>query len=151
MTVTRDHVLGSLAPCGLSCEKCFAFKDGDIPRYAGMLKEKLGNFDVFAERFVKFGMPAFENYPAFKALLEYLANGDCVGCRKGMCRLPGCGVAECHRVKKVDFCHECDEFPCKRTNFDPHLEKRWIAMNQRMKEIGPEAYYEETKNDPRYK
>ena len=39
---------------------------------------------------------------------------------------------------------------CDKTNFDPHLEERWRKMNIRMKEIGVEAYYEETKDLCRY-
>ena len=51
----------------------------------------------------------------------------------------------------MDFCFQCDEFPCEKANFDEHLRRRWIAMNERMKEAGVETYYEETKDEPRYK
>jgi len=54
-------------------------------------------------------------------------------------------------MKGVDFCFQCDEFPCEKTNFDPDLKRRWFQMNTRMKEIGVEAYFEETKDLPRYK
>ncbi len=60
------------------------------------------------------------------------------------------GVTECYKKKGVDFCFQCDEFPCEKTNFDPHLKARWIKMNNRMKEIGVESYYEETKDLCRY-
>ena len=33
---------------------------------------------------------------------------------------------------------------------DEHLKRRWIQINKRMKEIGPESYYQETKDLPRY-
>lgn len=45
-------------------------------------------------------------------------------------------------------CGKC--FACDHTNFDPHLETRWVAMNRRMKEIGVEAYIEETRDNCRY-
>ncbi len=148
--MTGEKVLKALAPCGLSCEKCFSYTGGHIAKHARALKELLGNFDVYAERFTKLGLGVFADYPAFKVLLEYFAKGDCLGCREGTCKYPNCGVAACYKAKKMRFCYECEEFPCKKTNFDPHLETRWIAMNKRMKEVGPEAYYAETKNLPRY-
>jgi hypothetical protein len=59
-------------------------------------------------------------------------------------------VIRCFKSKGVDYCFQCDEFPCDKTNFDPHLLQRWIDMNMRMKSIGVEAFYEETKELPRY-
>ncbi|MCP3952097.1 MAG: DUF3795 domain-containing protein, partial [Desulfobacterales bacterium] len=29
-----EHIKAAIAPCGLSCEKCFAHVDGDIRRYS---------------------------------------------------------------------------------------------------------------------
>ncbi|MCF8033804.1 MAG: DUF3795 domain-containing protein [Desulfarculaceae bacterium] len=145
-----SEILRRLAPCGLSCAKCFAYKDGDIGRHAKELQRLLGNFGIYAERFSAF-LPEMKDYPAFGRLLDYMAGGSCAGCRKDQCLWPNCGVAACWQDKGVDFCFQCDEFPCAKTNFDPHLEKRWIAMNQRMAEVGVEQFFEETKDDPRYK
>lgn len=146
----HQEILDDLAPCGLSCRKCFANSQGDIVLLSAQLRHKLGSFDVYAERFSAF-LPAFKDYPAFKQLLSYLAQGHCVGCRRGTCLYPNCGVSTCYQGKGVDFCFQCDEFPCDRTNFDPHLERRWRQMNERMREIGVEAYYEETRDQPRYR
>jgi len=82
----RD-ILKVLAPCGLNCYKCFAYKDGEIRKVSLKLKELMGSFDKYAERFSKF-LPVFENYPAFKELLIYLTEGDCKGCREGTCKYP---------------------------------------------------------------
>jgi len=147
--MTYEEILNFLAPCGLSCRKCFAYTEGEISFHAKSLQKLLGNFDAYAERFSAF-LPEFEDYPSFKPLLTYFASPDCKGCREGTCKYPNCGVVECYRQKGVDFCFQCDEFPCEKTNFDPHLKQRWIQMNQRMKEIGVEAYYEETKDLCRY-
>jgi hypothetical protein len=144
-----ETILHDLAPCGLSCLKCFANTGGDIATLSGQLRERLGGFEVYAERFSSF-LPAFKDYPAFQGLLAYLAEGHCAGCRQGTCLYPNCGVSICYREKSVDFCFQCDEFPCERTNFDPHLERRWRQMNERMREIGVEAYHEETREQPRY-
>jgi len=144
-----SDILDFLAPCGLSCRKCFAFTKGDIASHSEKLQELLGNFDVYAERFSTF-LPVFANYPQFKEMLAYFADPDCKGCRQGTCKYPNCGVVNCYKDKGVDFCFQCDEFPCSKTNFDPHLEKRWRQMNMRMREIGLEAYFEETKDLCRY-
>lgn len=148
--MTVSDMKTHLAPCGLSCAKCFAHTEGKIGYHSRELEKLLGRFDVYAERFSAF-LPAFKDYPAFKRLLAYLAEPDCTGCRTGACKYPDCGVAACFREKGVDFCYQCDEFPCEKTNFDPHLKQRWIDMNNRMKEVGPEAYYEETKDLCRYR
>lgn len=144
-----EEVLQSLAPCGLNCSKCMAFADGEISRHARELSRLLGSFDTYAERFSKF-IPVFNDYPQFKNLLEVFTKGDCRGCRKGECKYPNCIVPECSRERGADFCFQCDEFPCERATFDPNLKKRWLSMNRRMKEIGAEMYFEETRNTPRY-
>ena len=139
-----EDILDDLAPCGLSCRKCFANSRGDIALLSAQLQERLGSFDVYAERFSAF-LPAFKDYPPFKELLAYLVQGHCDGCRRGTCLHP-----ICYREQGVDFCFQCDEFPCQETNFDPHLEGRWRQMNERMGEIGVEVCYEESKDLPRY-
>ena len=144
------EILNYLAPCGLSCKKCFANVEGQIKMHSQELKRLLGAFDIYAERFSKF-LPIFKNYPNFKELLHYLTQGDCPGCRKGICKYPNCGVINCYKEKGVDFCFQCPEFPCENTNFDQHLKRRWLKMNTRMKEIGLEKYFEETKDVPRYR
>jgi hypothetical protein len=144
-----DHILKVLAPCGLNCSKCIAFAEGDIKRHALELKRLLGSFDNYAERFSRF-LPVFKSYPSFKELLDHFVLSECKGCRNGDGKYPNCGVAACYRQKGIDFCSQCNEFPCEKANFDPNLKERWLRMNSRIKEIGIEAYYEETKNMPRY-
>lgn len=147
--MTYDEIRKFLAPCGLNCMKCQAYSEGEIQKHAAELKRLLGSFDRYAERFSNF-LPVFRNYPSFKELLAHLSQANCKGCRQGDCKYPNCGVAKCYKSKGVDFCFECKEFPCDKSNFDPNLHARWIRMNQRMKEIGVKAYYEETKDQPRY-
>ena len=143
-------ILELLAPCGLNCGKCQAYSAGEIKHHAAELKRLLGSFDRYAERFSSF-QPVFKNYPAFRELLSQFSEANCKGCRQGDCKYPNCGVAACSKQKGVDFCFQCSEFPCEKTNFDPNLHERWITMNRRMKEIGVEAYFEKTKDEPRYR
>lgn len=147
--MTYEQVVKVLAPCGLNCGKCQAYSKGEIRNHAVELKKLLGAFDTYAERFSKF-LPVFKNYPAFKDLLNQFSMANCKGCRQGDCKYPNCGVAPCYKEKKVDYCFQCGEFPCNETNLDPYLHQRWLKMNNRMKEIGAEAYFEETKDQPRY-
>ncbi|MCP4748783.1 MAG: DUF3795 domain-containing protein [Desulfobacteraceae bacterium] len=85
--MTAD-ILEALAPCGLSCEKCFAHVDGDIRKYSIQLKEKLGNFEAAAKRFeTLLDDPIFRHYPDFNQMLNYLARGSCRGCRHEQCKL----------------------------------------------------------------
>jgi hypothetical protein len=141
-----------LAPCGLHCGKCFAFVDGDIKKHSNELKTQLGNFDVYAERFVDLlGEPVFNNYSNFKGMLTHFASGNCKGCRKEMCKLfKNCNVRTCTEEKGVDYCFQCSEFPCSNTGFDENLYKRSVTINKRMKNIGVENYYDEIKEKPRY-
>ncbi len=150
--MTPEQMETVLAPCGLSCEKCFAHVDGEIRRYSLKLKEKLGNFENYARRFeTLLDDPIFKKYPDFKAMLDYLAGENCKGCRNEQCRLfKTCGVRRCHQEKKVAYCHQCAEFPCDRTNYDEQMHAMWVRLNQSIRKTGLAQYYEKTKTRPRY-
>ncbi len=145
----REEILKVLAPCGLNCRRCLCHENGDIKKLSLALREALGRFDTYAERFSKF-QPAFGNYPHFKELPEFFTTGDCAGCRSGQCRFPGCRVNGCTAEKGIDFCFQCGEFPCDRSGLDENLKQRWIRMNRRMQEIGVEAFHAESLREPRY-
>ena len=150
--MTDEKIKASLAPCGLCCETCFAHADGDIRRLSVELKEKLGNFGPYAKRFeTLMDNPIFRKYPDFEAMLDYLASENCKGCRNEQCKLfKNCGVRSCHQQKQVEFCCQCDAFPCDNTNFDPGLRKVWVATNNKIRETALEKFYEKAKARPRY-
>ena len=50
--MNNEYVRQRLAPCGLNCIKCFAFKTDDIAHLSQKLKEALGNFNNYAKRFI---------------------------------------------------------------------------------------------------
>jgi len=147
-----EEIKASLAPCGLSCSTCFAHANGDIRRLSLELKEKLGNYAPYAKRYeTLLGDPIFQKYPDFKKMLDYFASENCKGCRNEQCRLfKNCGVRPCHQEKQVDFCFECEEFPCDRTHFDENLKKAWIRINEIIRSKGIEEYYKLVMNRPRY-
>ena len=147
-----DELRCRLAPCGLYCGRCFAFVNGDIRVFSSRLKAALGNFDVYAKRYVKLlDDPIYATYPKFKSFLAHLAGVSCGGCRKEKCKLfVACGVRPCAETRKVDFCFQCADFPCNKTGFDEHLYARHVAINIQMKKVGIEKYFDEVKNIPRY-
>ena len=142
----RDRI----APCGLDCGKCLAFADSEIQVHARALKELLGpNFSAYAERFAAMN-PVFTGYPAFRDILDFLGQGTCQGCRGSGCLLASCVVHACVREKGVDFCFQCPQFPCETTGFPERLKAIWRRNNERMAEIGIEAYAAFLKDKPRY-
>ena len=147
-----EFIKSRLSPCGLHCGKCFAFADGEIAFLSKRLKDSLGNFDIYAERFVSLlNEPVFSKYSDFKAFLSHLSEPKCKGCRKEKCVLfRSCKVRECSEKRNVDFCFQCSDFPCNDSGLDEHLYKRSVGINQKMKEIGVEAYYDEIKDMLRY-
>jgi hypothetical protein len=150
--MSYEEIKAALAPCGLSCEKCFAHVAGDIRKYSRLLKEKLGNFDIYAKGFeTLLDEPVFKKYTDFKEMLDYFASENCKGCRNEQCKLfNNCGVRRCHQEKQIDFCYQCEAFPCDRTNFDQYLQKTWARINEKIKKAGIEKYHEDTRNQPRY-
>lgn len=150
--MNNNEIKQRIAPCGLHCGGCFAFTGGAIARHSQQLKQLLGNFDVYAKRFVDLlDEPIFEKYPDFAQILTLFADAQCTGCRNEKCKLfKNCKVRDCHKIKEVEFCYQCPEFPCGNTGFDQHLENRLVQINEKIKETGAEAYYDEIKDKPRY-
>lgn len=150
--MTTDSIKKTIAPCGLCCETCFAHINGDIRKLSVQLREKLGNFHIHAERFEKLLQePIFNKYPDFIKMLDYFASENCHGCRNEQCKLfKNCGVRPCHQEKGVDYCYQCDEFPCDRTNFDENLYQGWIAINEIIRRNGIKEYCEGARTRPRY-
>ena len=148
----NQKINDTIAPCGLNCAKCFARNGGSIQILSKELQKNLGDFDVYAERFSELiDEPAFKEYPSFKKMLAYFAEGNCNGCRNEQCKLfKQCGVRACHQEKEIEFCFECGEFPCNKTNFDIHLKNRWVKINERILKVGITKYYDEIKDKPRY-
>lgn len=144
------EIVNILAPCGLDCTRCLGYADGEVREHAVELSELLKGFESHAERVSNF-VPVFKNYLAFKELLDLLSCVDCTGCRGNEQKRKLCGIARCFKDKEFDFCFQCDDYPCEPEGLDDYLKEKWIEMNDRMKEIGVEAFYEETRNEPRYK
>jgi len=78
--------------------------------------------------------------------------GECLGFQRGTCQGCRSGVGECLQYRKIcgiyeccingrrlDFCHQCHEFPCKKFNEffqTPEWHNEVVNSLKRMKEIG---------------
>lgn len=148
-----DHdtlIRSRIAPCGLSCGKCLAYAGGPIQQHGKALGEELGdNFAACATRFE--GMnPIFKEYKSFHTLLDFLASGTCSGCREQGCLFQECAIPACIKTRNVDYCFQCDEFPCDHHGMPDGLAQRWQTNNKKMREIGVEAWFIGTHDKPRY-
>jgi len=146
-----DEILKHLAPCGLDCGRCAGYAAGEIRALSTRLKELLANYGRVAAYMAE-SRPEFAGYGAFEALLDTFSKGPCGGCRSGenICPLDSCAARTCHRETGVDFCFQCAQYPCAGQFAGMPLRERWMALNDRMKEVGVEAFYEEQLKTPRY-
>ncbi len=146
----EDFITSRLAPCGLMCGHCLAYAGGSIQQLSAELGEKLGdNFGIYAKMFE--GMdPVFRNYASFRELLDFLAGGTCGGCREEGCLFKECKVTACVKDKGLDYCYQCDEFPCNQHGMPEGLAQRWRANNEKMREGGVDEWFCSCKNKPRY-
>ncbi|QJB56111.1 C-GCAxxG-C-C family (seleno)protein [Pseudodesulfovibrio sp. zrk46] len=145
-----EMLKSQIAPCGLSCGKCLAYDGGPIQVAAQTLTSELGDkFGAYAKRFE--GMnPVFANYGSFKELLDFMAGGSCSGCREKGCLFKACRVPKCAKEHGVDFCFQCDQFPCEEHGMPDALAARWKANNEAMADRGVEAWFVEWMDRHRY-
>lgn len=147
--MVREELLRKVAPCGLLCYTCTAAKDGVIRGHSHALLRLLESFDGFADQFSAHE-PRLSKYPDFKDVLLLFSEAGCEGCRGGNCMYPGCPVLPCITRKGVDFCFECDAFPCEEVDAESPLRAKWARANERMREVGAEAYFNEVKDTSHY-
>jgi hypothetical protein len=147
--ITYQMVVERLAPCGIDCERCVMYRDGRVRKNASALAEALRGFEHMAPRVVD-RFPSVTHYDKFSEILGLFADASCAGCREGGCPLPFCSARTCYAEHGVDFCFQCEEYPCERNDYPENVAKRWRAYNDRMREVGAEQYYRESLERPRY-
>jgi len=149
----RDHV----APCSLLCYTCPGYREGAV---AACARTMCRYFEGYCE-FNEASLPAehrglLPEMESFRKKLRQYAVGRCDGCRKkhsGDAGSPkGCVVTSCVREHRVDYCGECPEFPCGKTEgvFKEKQLRAWLEGNRRIKEIGVGKYFEEKKDVSHY-
>ena len=92
------------------------------------------------------------DFDEFLKGIKWLSSEEepCKGCRfgGGWSWWPDCPSRNCSVQKGVDFCFQCEEFPCQKLSEEPLIEhkKRIIATNKEIKSIGIENWIEQLKN-----
>jgi hypothetical protein len=148
--MNRKNLLQRIAPCGVLCFTCTASRHGVIREKSRGIQRYLDGFGAVAEKMSELD-PRLKKYPDFEQGLRMLAEASCEGCRDGDAKYPGCEIAACVKEREVDFCYQCDDFPsCAKADFEPMLKSKWLHANRRMKDVGPEAFFEEMKERSHY-
>lgn len=143
-----NDILEHLAPCGLDCVRCVDYTNGEIKRLSSELIKLLGGYARIA-KLKEEALPLFKDYSKFEDVLKYFSTASCSGCRgeEVQCFLE-CKAKTCHKEKKVDFCFQCNDYPCD--NFTGPLGERFKKLCDHMKEVGVVEFYNERVKLPRY-
>lgn len=145
----KCEIMGKLSVCGLDCSRCADYEKGEIKDLSAKLFDLLKGYERVAKMKAE-NDSVFTGYPEFVDILSHFAQGTCGGCRSAKVKCPlECRAKTCGQEGKIDFCFECEQFPCQE-QFAGKLRERWIQRNIRMKEIGVENYYHEQSKLPRY-
>jgi hypothetical protein len=148
--LTTKEMIERIAPCGIDCGRCAFFSAGPVKRASRELSENLRGFEHLAQAMSE-AVPALGKYADFAAVLEFLTQGRCDGCRAGgQAGFPGCRAKTCVQEQDAAFCHECARFPCEDNRYPPSLKQRWLENNLRIREKGLEAFFQEQLEKPRY-
>lgn len=148
----KEELLEHIAPCSLMCYTCSAYEKGVICETAGKLLMYMEGVQEFYE---KHNPGAADDHAVFIKELERSCMGVCSGCRNREhhgCSIEGCFILECTKEHQVDFCGECDEFPCKKTGplFEEEVYLQWRKGNEEIREWGIERFWERHHETPHY-
>jgi hypothetical protein len=123
--------------------------------HKGTIVEAAKNLLVLAERYGSLRLIADANnacdFDEFMKGLGWLASQEqpCKGCRfgGGWSWWGDCPVRGCCIQKGVDFCYQCEEFPCKKLREEPLLKrkKEMIEAANQIKSLGIESYMQRLK------
>ncbi len=100
------------SPCGLPCFHCVAYLARTNPEIRKRVAESLGTSEE---------------------------NANCEGCKpqEGRIKLlkanQQCKIFRCVARKEIEFCNECDDFPCER--FQPYADKAHFPHNTKMYQL----------------
>lgn len=155
--VEREKILTAIAPCSLCCYTCPAMKGGVIEETSAKLHHYMEGYYDFCKNVLPEEMRAkAEKIKEFTGRLEKQSHPSCNGCRDnthGKCCISGCFILECTQGHGVDFCAECNEFPCNKLTtdiFNPTVIAEWHRGNERIREVGIEQFYEEITSRSHY-
>ena len=84
------------------------------------------------------------------------SEADCQGCRSkkhNRCSIEGCFLLECTKSHNVDFCGECEDFPCQKVHklFEETVYNQWLEGNQQIRDYGIEYFWKKNSENPHYR
>lgn len=141
-----------VAPCSLMCHTCSAYNGGVICASSKELLKYLSGMKEFYEKHIP---QAVDSFTSFEEILRKYSSGPCSGCRSeehNVCSIKGCFLLNCTKEHNVDFCGECNEFPCERTEtlFEAEVYIQWLNGSQYIKDNGIEAFWNNNCEKPHY-
>ncbi len=161
----KKSLLECIAPCALLCYSCPSYGKGPASESARKLCRYWQGYDVFRAMYLPESEREawYKEFGTFMGTLAYLGSASCPGCRNnppsekdGWGCVDGCVIPACAKEHGVDFCADCGEFPCKKaeeffisTNHGCTGDE-WKKRTLRMREIGAEAYFEESREASHY-
>ena len=136
--------ISDIAVCGQRlCSQCDYHK-GTIVSTA---KKMLGFVEQYGSLSLIVGASTDYDYDNFAKSLKWLASQDkpCKGCRTGggWSWWPDCPVRDCCLSKNLDFCFQCNEFPCNSLLEGSLIERkrRIIDINQQIRSLGIDEWF----------
>lgn len=158
-TMKKDEIINAIGPCSLLCYTCFGYMDGGIQYHASKLFELYkgwysGHVHAYGANPTEQQIEKLKRIKIFNEMLkEMITHPKCTGCHSciGKCDscIKGCIIPECSKNHGVDFCAQCDEFPCEK-DIPHHIKTAWLNGNNYIKIHGFEKYFEEHKHIAHY-
>ncbi|MGI6199848.1 MAG: DUF3795 domain-containing protein [Christensenellales bacterium] len=152
--MTREELLDRLPPCGLMCYTCPGFRGGAVQRHAAALLKLKEGFREFLGQWYD-DLTELDQY---LARLSNDAHPGCPGCRKcggagGGC-IPGCFIPACAQERGVDFCAQCEQFPCQRVAqsdlYGEPVKRAFREGGELIRRHGPEGFFNLRKDTSHY-
>ena len=154
---TKENILKSIAPCSMFCSTCTGCSYGEISNHAKKLLHYLEGHEEFLEKNLKKGYEhKLEEFRIFHRKLKKYAYPKCNGCRDKRANgysIKDCIIPACTKEHNIDFCAECEEFPCTKVNDTIYKKKtidKWKKGNEEIQKEGLLTYYERNKETPHY-
>lgn len=161
----KERLLNYVAPCSLVCYTCMGCKEGAVAECA----KKLYAYNEGVCEFRGLHMSEDEKkkweafFREFHETLSNMSTAYCPGCRKffendyghGFGCLGDCMIPACVKEHGIDFCAECNAFPCNKARnmfarHDDSIGEAWEKGSRRLHEVGLEAYFAEKKDVSHY-
>ena len=97
-----------------------------------------------------------ERFKIFQEELGKYNKGNCSGCRSREhhgCSIKDCFILDCTKERHIDYCGECAEFPCNKTQkiFEEEVYQQWLKGNLEIKSLGIEGFWIKNCEKPHYK